>query len=302
MRKSNCFVFLFILLSFFCFEVLAGEYCNYTNGSEGIKAATVPPPGFYYRLYNAYYEAHDFVGANRKNAAVDYELRVSAQVHRLVWVKDKKLWGADYVYDMLIPIVYQDVNHDALGIDDSTYGIGDIIIEPFGLAWHNQRFDHALALGWFIPTGKYDRGKAASPGKDRWTTILSAGSTYYFDLDKLWSLSVLARYEIHGEKQSSHVKGGNDFHFEWGLGRTIVKKWIWDVGVAGYSQWQITDDSGSAITYDEKLHDRVHAIGPEVAVFVPTLKSAVSLRALWEYGAIDRPEGNIVTLTITKMF
>lgn len=170
------------------------------------------------------------------------------------------------------------------------------------MAWHNKRFDHVVALGWFVPIGKYDRGKAASPGKNEWTTIITAGSTYYFDLKKNWSVSVLGRYEIHGEKLSSHIKAGNDFHFEWGIARTIARNWVWDLGVSGYSQWQITDDSGSAITYDENLHDRVHAIGPEVAVFIPPLKSAISLRALWEYGAIDRPEGSVITLTLTKMF
>jgi len=27
---------------------------SYPNGAEGIKAGTLPPPGFYYKMYNAY--------------------------------------------------------------------------------------------------------------------------------------------------------------------------------------------------------------------------------------------------------
>ena len=37
----------------------AQETGHYVNGVEGIKAATLPPPGFYYRLYNVFYNADD---------------------------------------------------------------------------------------------------------------------------------------------------------------------------------------------------------------------------------------------------
>ena len=35
----------------------AGETGHYVNGVEGIKAASVPGPGFYYKMYNAFYRA-----------------------------------------------------------------------------------------------------------------------------------------------------------------------------------------------------------------------------------------------------
>ena len=35
----------------------AGETGHYVNGVEGIRAATLPPPGLYYRLDNVFYNA-----------------------------------------------------------------------------------------------------------------------------------------------------------------------------------------------------------------------------------------------------
>ena len=70
----------------------------------------------------------------------------------------------------------------------------------------------------------------------------------------------------------------------------------------GYCQWQITDDSGSDVTWDKDVHDRVFAAGPEVSVFIPFARFSCSLRALREFVAEDRPQGNVATLTLTKIF
>jgi hypothetical protein len=58
--------------------------------------------------------------------------------------------------------------------------------------------------------------------------------------------------------------------------------------------------NGAKATNDGK--DQVHAIGPELSVFVPQAKLFVNLRTLFEYGAEGRSEGNVITLTFTKIF
>ena len=130
--------------------------------------------------------------------------------------------------------------------------------------------------------------------------MFTLGGTLYFDAEKTWSASILGRYETHSEQGDRDVTYGDDFHFEWGVAKTFSK--FWDVGLAGYSQWQISDDSGSDVTWDKSVHDTVHAIGPEVNIFAPSWKLFVSLRILGEFGAEDRSEGNITTLTLTKIF
>ena len=280
--------------------VSAGETGHYVNGVEGIKAATLPPPGFYYRLYNVFYNADALMDANGEELDVGFDLGVYAMANRFIWITNKKILGADFGADIIIPLVYTDVEIGAMGVADDKFGLGDVAVEPFVLSWHGPRYDGSFGLAAYIPTGDYAVNDPASPGKDFWTGMITLGGTIYFDAAKTWSASILSRYEIHSEKNDTDVTPGNDLHFEWGLGKTLAK--IWDVGVAGYCHWQVTDDSGSDVVGDRGDHDRVYAVGPEVAVFVSPVTLFLSLRSEWEFEAVDRPEGNVTTLTITKPF
>jgi len=271
---------------------------HYVNGVEGIKAATVPPPGLYYRMYNVFYNADTYTDSDGNELQIDFDVSVYAMVNRLIWVTEKKFLGADFFMDIVIPLVYTDIEIGALGVKDDEFGLGDINIEPFGLSWHGPRYDAAFGLSVFIPTG--DSDEPASPGEDMWTGMLTLGGTYYLDNEKTWSASILGRYEIHSEKSDTNITPGDDFHFEWGVGKTLAK--VWDVGLTGYCHWQVTDDSGSDVTWDKDDHDRVYAIGPEVSLFYPPAKLFISLRSQWEFDAEDRSEGNCTTLTFTKIF
>jgi hypothetical protein len=276
----------------------AGETGHYVNGVEGIKAATLPPSGFYYRMYNVYYDADEMMDEDGDELDVGLDIDVYALVNRFVWISDIKMLRADFGADVIIPLVYTDVEIKAFGVDDDEFGLGDIAIEPFVLSWHGARYDASFGLAVYVPTGETD--EPASPGKDFWTGLITLGGTYYFDVEKTWSASILSRYEIHSEKDETDVRPGNDFHFEWGIGKTLAK--IWDVGMAGYCQWQVTDDSGSDVQGAKSVHDRVFAVGPEVTGFIPAAKSFLSLRSLWEFGAKDRTEGQVIALTLTKAF
>lgn len=277
--------------------VFAGSENEYPNGIEGIKAGSLPPPGFYYKMYNVLYSADTLTDKDGDEVNADFDLSLFVNAHRFIWVSDMKILGGNYAADVIIPLMNVDLKIGAFGIDDSQFGLGDIAIEPFILAWHGPRYDAAFGLGGFVPSGKYDKTEPASPGKDMWTGMITLGGTYYFDAQKTWSASVLSRYEIHGEKEDTNVTPGDDFHFEWGIGKTVAK--VWDVGVSGYCQWQMSEDSGPGTT-DAK--DSVYAIGPEISAFIPSAKLFLNLRSVWEFGAKDRSEGSFTTLTFTKIF
>jgi hypothetical protein len=274
--------------------------CHYVNGVEGIKAATLPPPGLYYRLYNVFYNADELMDPDGDELPIGFEVSVYAMVNRFVWVTNGTILGGNYFMDVVIPLINTDIEVQAAGIDESEFGLGDINVEPFGIAWHGPRYDASFGLSVYIPTGEYDQTEPASPGRDMWTGMITLGGTYYFDVAKTWSASILTRYETHSEKDETDVTLGDDFHFEWGVGKTLAK--IWDVGVTGYCHWQVTDDSGSDVFWDKSDHDRVYAVGPEVSVFIPPAKLFASLRSQWEFNAQDRSEGNVTSLTLTKIF
>lgn len=274
---------------------------HYVNGAEGIKGATLPPQGVYWRMYNLFYTADDLRDKHGDEIdQVDFDVNVYALVNRLVYSSDIEILGANVVADICVPLVYTDISMKAGGMtlfDDNEFGLGDILIEPAILAWHGPRYDAALGVGVYLPTGDFEADEPASPGKGFWTGMFTAGATLYFDEARTWSASILSRYEIHSEQEDTDVTYGNDFHFEWGLGKTVAK--IWDVGLAGYCRWQVTDDSGPGTSDDR---EEAYAIGPEVSVFVPDWGLGVSLRSLWEFENKVNSQGNVTTLMIMKAF
>ncbi|MBF0163563.1 MAG: transporter [Magnetococcales bacterium] len=279
----------------------AGEQGHYVHGVEGIKAASLPPPGLYWRWYNAYYSATKLKDKNGDNQPVGLDLDVFATVNRLIWMTPNKFLGADYGMDIIVPLINTNLNLNNIpggGLHYNEFGLGDITIEPLLLSWHGAQWDAAAAVGAYLPTGRYDKTDSASPGKDFYTLMFTLGGTWYPDAEKLWSMSILSRYETHSKKDETDLRLGDDFHFEWGVGRKVSD--LVELGLAGYAQWQVTDDKGSAAVGDPTVHDRVFGIGPEVMATVPFLKSVLSLRAIKEFGAEDRPQGSIVALTLTK--
>ena len=279
---------------------------SYPNGAEGIKGSTLPPPGFYYKMYNSYITADDMLDPNGDSLPIDFEMKWFTNVHRFIWIYGHcDFLGADIGADFLVPMWHRDTKIGTRGVDDREWQMGDILVEPLDLAWHGERYDIGAGIGWFLPTGEHDTW--ADPGEDMYTTLFTLGATYYFDKAKTWSFSLLSRYEIHSRKRDGTIMGdgdvkpGDDFHFEWGLGKTLAK--VWDVGLVGYCQWQLEKDTGSGAPTDK---DQAYAIGPEVSMFYPPWMTLFSLRSLWEFGvegrSNGRPEGNRTFLVITKIF
>lgn len=274
---------------------MQAETGHYVNGVEGIKGASVPPPGLYYRLYTLYYTADTLTDPGGNEIPIDFDVSVFAMVNRLIWSSKYEVLGGNFFADAIIPITYTDLSVGPMGDDE--WAIADLYIEPAGIAWHGPQYDAAVGISFYLPTADYSSTEMVNAGKGFWTTMLTAGATVYFDAERTWSASLLARYEIHGEQDETEITPGDDFHFEWGIGKTINK--TWDIGLAGYCHWRVSEDSGPGAT---NAKDEVYAIGPEILNFIPNAKLFVSLRSLFEFGAENRSEGMITTLTLTKIF
>ena len=276
---------------------------HYVNGLEGLKAATLPPPGMYYRLYNAFYTAKTLKDGAGNALPVGFDVTVWAAAHRFIYISPLKFLGADYGCDIIIPTINTNLTVAAAGVNNTRFGLGDIWIEPLLLSWHGKRYDAAVGLGMYLPTGDYSVARPASPGKNMFTFMSTFGGTAYLDPEKSWHLSVLGRYEVHTANTKTHVTPGNDFHFEWGLGKTYPEAGVvFEPGLTGSCQWQVTDDSGTGVTWNRKTHDQAYAIGPEFGVIFPKAPLLLNIRSQWEFATRDRSSGNITNITLTKPF
>lgn len=284
----------------------AGETPRYCLGVEGIKCGSAPPPGYYLRSYNAWYHSTQLKDGSGHNLDLDFRFDLEASAERFIWVTGapQKELGFDFGVYAIVPFMDSSMRMGRLGVDDdSRLGVGDIEVCPAMVSWHLSRVDVTLAYEFFAPVGNYkENHPATSPlGAEYWTHQPTLGVTGYLDKEKTWTVSVLPRYEIHTQKHNLHYRAGDQFHFEWGIAKALPKTGV-EAGVVGYCSWQTTDDTGSGVTWDKKVHDRVFAAGPEVDYFIKPIKLSMAVRYEREFGARDRPVGNMSTLMFTKRF
>lgn len=283
----------------------ATQGSHYNYGVEGVLGATAPPPGWHYRMYNLWYNPNELKNNNGNTVPVNFDLNVFASVQRLIHVTNVKILGADFLYDFVVPLVDQDVTVGPFS-DSHSFTVGDIEIEPFGLAWHQPRWDATFALAVIAPTGHFEGNEPASPGLGYWSGRLTLGGTYYFDDKKTWSASVLTRTLINSEQEDTNITPGSEFIAEYGVGKEFMVNNTWMIrpGVSGASYWQISDDSDdlpqAGIVADQRK--QAHAIGAELNIFYLPMLFQVNLRYLEEYGVENGPEESRFVATLTKSF
>jgi hypothetical protein len=274
------------------FLVQAQPTAHYAPGLEGIKAATLPPPGLYLRDYNWFYYADQVNDAQgSKIGAADAKALVYVNAPRLVWITDVKPLGGYLGVDALVPLKYTYIK----GVDQ-TFGIGDIFAEGTW-SWHLKQWDMSLGAGVWAPTGNFSTADPTWAGSGYWGEMLTAGATWYPDQEKRWALSVLNRYEFNQEQKHTDITPGQAYTVEGGLSYGVSK--TVDVGAIGYYQQKVTKDSGR---WASSTRDRVAGIGPEVSAFFPSITMGVSLRYAYEFMAESRLQGHTLTLTLTKRF
>ena len=80
---------------------------HYVPGIEGIKCATLPPPGFYFRDYNVFYVADQLNnGAGDSVGPNNFQALVYANVPRAIWITDTQFLGGNVGVDVVLPLVY----------------------------------------------------------------------------------------------------------------------------------------------------------------------------------------------------
>ncbi len=122
------------------------------------------------------------------------------------------------------------------------------------------------------------------------TTVIVAALT----LAALASPSSAGAFEIGQEKEDVDVTPGAHDTLNWGLGRHFFGHWF-EAAVLGYDTFQITNDTGSAVPANSRgAKDQVHAAGVQIGL----PKVGVAFKYYREFGAQDRFEGNVYTLSL----
>lgn len=291
-----------MVLSCFLLLPLAAHAQDMGLGIDCIKGATAPGPGTYYRTGNTYYWADEKKDKNGDKTG-DFDAKIFVSTHSIYHMTEAKILGGDYGWRVVVPIMHKDLEVTPPGIDDQKWGIGDITWEPVILAWHTPRFDWLFRSVFKSPNGEYAKNSikdAANPGGDHWAVMPTFGVNYYLTQARGWSLSVLMTYEKHMKNEHKDITYGDDLVFQYGLSHSITP--LIEFGLAGYYSQQLTDDAGDDVTSDKSVHDKVHALGPEINIVMPKLGIIAEAKYLVEFAAEDRSQGQTIFLGFKKPF
>jgi hypothetical protein len=119
----------------------------YPGGNEDFMVGALPPPGFYFLNYFLYLNSGSYDdlrlpdGTKAKNVFgtdPDFNLNVEADVFRFVYVTPIKVFGANWGFHALLPVLNVDVDaHLPIAdLEDNIAGIGDLTINPLIYCFH----------------------------------------------------------------------------------------------------------------------------------------------------------------------
>lgn len=232
-------------------------------GAEGFLAGALPPAGSYFINYLGNYNGslHNQNGEELRMNGQNANVNATFNVLRFVHVTDKKVLGADWGYQLVVPVVSQTM--DIFGQNSHDWGVGDITVTPVVLGWHPSKNFHILAaVDFFLPTGRWS---ASTPAKQIGANYFSIepviGMSYL--ADNGFEASTKLMYNLKASSNpDTHYKSGDEFHMDYVLG---YRSGAWAGGVGGYYLKQITDDKVNGKVVNNGNRGEVFAIGPQLS-------------------------------------
>lgn len=182
----------------------------------------------------------------------------------------------------------------------SVWDIGDIFVQPLWLMWSfppagkRPPIDIVAAYGFDAPTGRFHANAFDNVGFGFWEHQLQTAARFTLDERTTTSFIVVNTVEIGQEKEDVDVTPGAHDTLNWGFGRHFFDHWF-ETALLGYDTFQISDDTGSAVPASSRgARDQVHAVGLQIGI----PKYGLAFKYYREFGAEDRPEGDVYTLNL----
>jgi hypothetical protein len=148
---------------------------------------------------------------------------------------------------------------------DSVDGLGDIVLMPLMLNYKfTPDFSANFRVGIYAPTGDYEVGRLANPGKNYWT-VEPTLALMYFGQKNGFEASLFAGYDFNTENGDTDYQTGQQIHLDGTIAQHFpLAGGLVGVGVNGYWYDQVTGDSGDGATFGD-FKGRTAGFGPVIS-------------------------------------
>ena len=297
----------------------------YPGGNEDFFAGALPPGGtkvfLNYFMYLDSTKLRDKSGheqsvygppgtpvAGQNLGKADWRLQVVANVFRYVDVTKVKLFGGDFLWHVIVPVIYE---HASLGyrglgaipagdvFTGSTTGLGDVEA-GVGIAWHpSKTFHHLAAFDFVAPTGSYN-------ANNRDVNI----SNHYWSFSPIWAFtyigdkgSPLPGFEVSSKfmywfntiNTDTSYTSGQMFMADYLVAQHFGN---WGFGANGHLLYQTTNDKQNGRTAFDPftgaqtgVESRYFSIGPAIQYNLPN-HGCITVKYQWDVWDENRPQAN----------
>jgi len=278
---------------------------DHIPGLAGLESGTQAPPGIYIGDLVWIYPTSTIKDNNGDRVGNgSASLTSSLDVILGSVVTNYKILGANYGTQIALPFIKNEIQLNSLNVS-SSFAFSDMIVSPIVLGWHLKQADVTTGYNLYLPTGQFSATGTGNTGLGMYGNELTLGSTVHLDKTHSWNAAANFGLEFHTSKKDEDITVGDMGTIEGGLSKTFYKKvegpipMITNVGLAGYSQFKITGDSGSGIPLIlQGYKDRVFALGPEINTFIPKPRLTLLFRYEPEFGARNRAQGQTILFSI----
>lgn len=217
--------------------------------------------------------------------------------------------NAWYSVGAFVPYVWMDVTATVttpLGPalrNDSADGLGDITLLPFMLGYKCNEWQYSAMLPIYVPTGNYDRGRLANPGRNHWTFDPTVGVSYN-NAKTGFNAAFFTGFSINTENNDTDYKSGTVWHSELSVQQLLpVGPGFLGIGFEAFYYDQITGDSGRGANLGD-FDGMTAGIGPVLSYILPVGENSLvtELRWLPELDTRRRLEGNYVWFKAVYQF
>lgn len=276
---------------------------NDANGEQVDEVVIHPPPG----------PSPGFPTA----LAVDVSAYVAAPT--MIVVKDLKRDGLRI--GASITQLFPNTNLDAAfaksndrsgDVSGGSFGIGDLFVRPLWLGSTSARWELGASYGFYAPIGEYQTQSFRLPvgqpiriespdnlGHGFWTHQFQGVLGWYPKPEHATALMSAATYELNGKKDGFDVTPGANLSLNWGASQVLPgrngESLRYELGVAGFDTWQVTDDTGADARSGRA---QVHAVGWQVGFTHVATAFQVNLHAFYEYSALNRFQGTAYDVSL----
>lgn len=215
------------------------------------------------RLYNytLFYSANRLNDGGGDDSGVDVDAEVFVNALRL-----DHGWGmigrnTHLVSGFVLP--YVDASITLFGDESTDNGLGNLSLKPLIIGTHNDAntfFMQIAPLDLDVPTGSYDRGRAANAAVNYTSWQPNAGYTWFPASG--WEIGGTLSAAVNTENDDTDYQTGWLMHYEQVVAWSMTDKL--QLGVQGFYFKQMSDDEVDGHTYLDGYRTRGAALGPQI--------------------------------------